>query len=118
LNTKIPKIERYHFGTIMIDGKSYHQDVIIYPEGIYHNWWRKEGHKLYFPDLSPIQNIPLDVLIVGTGAFGMMVVPEDVQIKIKKIIKELKILKTGDAVKIYNKLRNTERVAAALHLTC
>ncbi len=118
MNTKPPEIEKYHFGTIVIDGTSYHQDVIIYPEGVYHPWWRKEGHRLFIPDLSPIQDVPLDTLIIGTGAFGMMKISEEVQNEIKKNVKELRILKTGEAVKLYNKIREQKRVSAALHLTC
>ena len=118
MNTKAPEIKKYHFGTIVIDGISYHQDVIIYPGGVYHPWWRKEGHRLFMQDLSPIQNITLDILIIGIGAFGMMKVSEDVQNEIKKNIKELKILKTGEAVKLYNELKEKKKVSAALHLTC
>jgi len=118
LNTNPPKIERYNFGTIVIDGVSYHKDVIIYPDGVYHPWWRKEGHRLYIPDLSPIQNIPLDILIIGTGAFGMMKVSKDVEDEIKKMVDEIRILKTGEAVKLYNEFRGQQRVSVALHLTC
>ncbi len=118
MNTEPPKIEKYNFGTIVIDGISYHQDIIIYPEGVYHPWWRKEGHKLFMQDISPIQDIQLNVLIIGTGAFGMMKVPENVQNEIKKMVKELKILKTGEAIKLYNKIKDQQRVSAALHLTC
>jgi len=118
LNTEPPKIEKYNFGTIVIDGISYYKDIIIYPEGVYHPWWRKEGHKLFMPDLSPIQNIQLNVLIIGTGAFGMMNVSGNIQNEIKKMVGELRILKTGKAIKLYNELREQKRVSAALHLTC
>jgi len=39
-------IEHYSFGRIVIDGKEYTKDLIIYPDKIRANWWRKEGHKL------------------------------------------------------------------------
>jgi hypothetical protein len=37
-------IDKYSFGSITIDGRTYDTDVIIYPERIDDRWWRKEGH--------------------------------------------------------------------------
>jgi hypothetical protein len=41
-----PKIESYRFGEIVIDGRRYSNDVIIYPDRVDGKWWREEGHSL------------------------------------------------------------------------
>ena len=41
-----PRIDSCRFGGITIDGEVYTRDVIIRPEGVTANWWRKDGHGL------------------------------------------------------------------------
>jgi hypothetical protein len=43
---EIKMIESYKFGEIIITGKKYDSDLIIYPDHIDSSWWRKEGHLL------------------------------------------------------------------------
>ena len=47
----IPKIESYRFGQIVIDGESYSNDVIIFPDHVKQNWRRNSGHNLVTDDL-------------------------------------------------------------------
>ncbi|RLI30667.1 hypothetical protein DRO48_02760, partial [Candidatus Bathyarchaeota archaeon] len=47
-----PTIEAYGFGYIVVDGKRYTSDVIIFPDRVMDGWWRKEGHRLYVDDLK------------------------------------------------------------------
>lgn len=115
-----PKIESYHFGSIRIDGKTYNSDVIITPDKIIDGWWRKEGHSLHIEDIKEvlIRTKP-EVLIVGTGAMGILKIREET----KKFIEDLGITliaqRTGKAWKKYNELiQSGKRVVAALHLTC
>lgn len=112
------KIEHYSFGRITIDGKNYTSDVVIYSDRVDSSWWRKEGHRLQIEDLKDIIEAEPEVLIVGTGAYGVMVVPtETVEFLKKKGIK-LMADKTMSACDTFNKISGTGRVIAALHLTC
>ncbi|UCE13999.1 MAG: Mth938-like domain-containing protein [Candidatus Heimdallarchaeota archaeon] len=112
-------IEKYSFGLIQISGKEFSNDVIIFPEEVIPNWWRKEGHNLHMEDLQEVIARKPDTLIVGKGYNGIMKVP-------KSLIQELEdkgittlAKKSNEAVKEYNKLlKEGKRVAAALHLTC
>ncbi|MFX1518324.1 MAG: Mth938-like domain-containing protein [Promethearchaeota archaeon] len=112
------KITDYKFGEIIIDGKKFTQDVIIYPDRVDADWWRKEGHKLAIEDLKEVLNNPPKTLIVGTGANGVMKVPSDVihQLESKGI--HVIVEKTDHACMKYNELEKTDKVVAALHLTC
>jgi len=60
-----------------------------------------------------------EYIIIGTGANGVMPVPEDISNFIKE--KGIKIIveKTGEACQIYNALlKESKKVAAFLHNTC
>ena len=112
-------IESYRFGKIVINGKSYSSDVIIIGENIKADWWRKEGHRLHVEDLKEIIREDIDVLVIGTGYFGLMKVPEDVKRFLSEKGIEIIVQKTAEACKTFNKLNSSgKKVAAALHLTC
>jgi hypothetical protein len=72
-----PTIEHYAFGTITINARTYRSDVIILPDRIVPDWWRKDGHSLALEDLAEVLADPPETLIVGTGASGAMAVPEE-----------------------------------------
>ncbi|MBU7045867.1 MAG: hypothetical protein HXS54_05470 [Theionarchaea archaeon] len=108
-------IEDYSFGRIIINGKVYTEDIIIHGNTIL-NWWRIQGHSLSPEDITAIVEELPETLVVGTGAYGRMKIPE----KTVKFIEDLNISliaeKTGKAVDIFNTIE--EKKAAALHLTC
>ena len=112
------KIDSYSFGTISIDGKRYTSDVIMYPDRVDSSWWRKEGHLLQIADIQDVVDTKPDVLIIGTGAMGVMVVPEETLEYIRSKGIEVRVDLTGKAVDIVNSLQDKKTVAAALHLTC
>ncbi len=112
------KIEHYSFGKIVIDGKTYTSDVIIYPGRVDGSWWRKEGHYLQAVDLASVFDAKPDVLIVGTGFSGVMTVPEETIGFVKSKGIEIRVERTGKAVELYNGMGQGRTVIAALHLTC
>jgi len=110
-------IDAYHFGEIVIDGKSYLHDVSCHPKGIQANWFRREGHGLALGDIGALLDRNCKTLIVGTGASGMMhVLPEVVDLCHKAGI-ELITHATAEAVKHYNSADPATTVGA-FHLTC
>jgi hypothetical protein len=112
------KIEHYSFGKITIDGKTYTSDVIIYPGRVNSSWWRKEGHNLQVVDLSDVINAKPEVLIVGTGASGLMNVPKETISHLESRGIKVHVAPTEKAVELFNKLQKDKLVIAALHLTC
>ena len=83
------KIEAYSFGTITIDGKTYHKDIILFPDSVRPNWRRKEGHSLLIEDLQEVIEYRPEILIVGTGAYGVLQVPAVTKKALKKLDIEL-----------------------------
>jgi hypothetical protein len=111
-------ITSYGFGRVDIDGKAYTSDVIVYPERTTDGWWREKGHELSLMDIGEILEYGPQLLIVGTGKFGMMKVPKGVASSIRAAGIDLIVAPTPRAVRLYNGLPPGKRVVAALHLTC
>jgi hypothetical protein len=112
-------IESYTFGKIVIDGHCYERDVILTRDQVWDGWWREEGHRLSIVDLERAFEMDPEVLIVGTGAFGLMRVPDETRREIEGRGIELHVLRTGKAFELYNRFESDGRKAvAALHLSC
>ena len=110
------KVDGYSFGEIVIDGKPYHHDVIIYQEKIL-DWWRSESHRVSVNDADKIIQLKPKTIIFGLGESGCMVIPQETQEYLKQQQVELISLRTGEAYQKYNEMAE-QNVAAALHLTC
>ena len=112
-------IEDYRFGNIKIDGKDYTSDVKIINGKVKPNWWRKEGHNLFPEDIQDILEAKPEVLVVGTGAYGVMKISSQVRKLLEQEKIELIEAKTDKSCQIYNQLLQTgKKVAFAAHLTC
>lgn len=111
-------IEHYSFGRIVVNGKTYTQDLIIFPDRINSSWWRKEGHLLQLEDLQEVIKEKPELLIIGTGYYGVMKVPEELLSILRAKGIEVIIKKTAEAVEVYNKNCLEKKTVACLHLTC
>lgn len=98
-------------------GERHTRDVIILPQRVVGNWWRKDGHSLVLEDLEGVLDELPRRLVIGKGAYGRMKPdPETIQQLEKRGI-TVEVLDTGDAVARYLEL-DPAGAAAALHLTC
>lgn len=111
-------ISDYGFGRIVIDGKTYTSDVIVYPDKVDPSWWRKEGHLLQEVDLSAVLGADPDIVIIGTGNMGVMKVPERTVSFLKAKGIKVFIEKTAKAVRIFNEESKKGKTVGAFHLTC
>ena len=107
------------FGVIVIEGKQYTSDLIIYPDGhIEDSWYRRKGHGLSLDDISKLVESKPEVIIAGTGVSGLMKPEPGLdKLLLKKGIRFI-AQPNQKAMKIYNELSSTKRVGACFHLTC
>ncbi len=110
------KIDNYSFGKVVIDEKTYTKDVIVFQDSVKENWHRKEGHLATAEDLKDVWAKKPDKLIIGTGAFGVIMVDKSAREKAKELGIELIIDKTAKACFKFNKEKGN--VVLAIHLTC
>jgi hypothetical protein len=113
----MPKIDEYDFGRIVVDGVEQRQDVILLPGRVVPNWWRQDGHSLVLDDLAAVLDELPERLIVGTGAHGRLTPDPGALERLRERGIEVEALPTGEAVRRYGTL-DSDRTAAALHLTC
>lgn len=111
-------IDSYSFGKMVIDGEAYTSDLIIYPDRVDASWWRKEGHYLQKADLAGIVESGPQVLVIGTGNMGVMHVPQATISYLQSKGIEVRVEKSGEAVKVFNELAGKRKVVGAFHLTC
>jgi hypothetical protein len=112
------KIDSYRFGQIEIEGQTYRSDLIIYPDRIDSNWWRKEGHSLHIEDLSAVVEARPRLLLVGTGRWGMMRIPQEIRDFLASLDIVLVAEDTEKACETFNRIAGENQVVFALHLTC
>ena len=111
-------IEHYSFGRLTYKGQTYSSDLIILPQKTIHPWWRQSGHKLVIADIEPVWAEEPEVLVIGTGFFGLMKVAPEVIEKASELKIQLVMAKTGQAVKTFNSFLGHRKLAGAFHLTC
>ncbi len=115
---RYPQIQSYRFGHMVVDGEQHTQDLILLPERVATNWWRKTGHQLDVEDLDQVLHAAPEILVVGTGAHALMIVPQETRQAVEAAGIELRVARTGEAWQTYNDLRERRRTAGAFHLTC
>jgi len=112
-------VEAYSFGRIVIDGREFTADVIVFPDGrVEDSWWRKEGHVLAISDITRLVRSRPRLIIAGTGADGIMTPEDELESQLADLHIAFRALPTAEAVSLYNREWSKGDVGACFHLTC
>ena len=111
-------IDSYRFGRIVVNGKHHTSDLIVFPDKVKDNWWRRTSHQLRLDELSEVIAEKPEVLVVGTGYNGCLIVEKGTIEFLESTGIELYAAPTKEACRKYNELTETKSVVAALHLSC
>ena len=112
------RIGSYKFVSIVIDGRQYNSDVVIFAGRIKEDWRRKTGHTLHIDDISEAISEKPEILILGTGIFGRVKVPQELAKTVAQSGIKLIARPTKEACKLYNRYYGKKKAIAVLHLTC
>jgi hypothetical protein len=115
------KIDSYRFGEIVIDGIRHTKDLKIIRGKTLENWWRSQGHTLQLSDILDVVAAKPGILIIGTGAYGRMVLSSGLSKELESRGIRIEALSTESAIQRFNELASQlghEDVAFAVHLTC
>lgn len=120
---RMVKIDGMGFGWIMVDGKKYRHDVVIFPSG---RVKRRKGGFLMFGSHSFKQKEfeelcveKADIIVVGTGTNGVAKISEEAEEYLKKSKVKLIVLPSLEATKKFNELiEDKKKVGAIIHVTC
>ncbi|MBV8734975.1 MAG: hypothetical protein JO321_01835 [Solirubrobacterales bacterium] len=111
------RLTHYSFGRLSVDGSEQRRDVIVLPDRVVTDWWRREGHSLVLEDVQDVLEELPERLIVGVGAYGRLRPDRAAIEELERRGVAVECLPTQDAVRRYGEL-DERRTAAALHLTC
>ena len=112
-------IDTCSFGSIVVNGKKYTSDLIIYPGGhVTDSWIREKGHRLSRHDIGNLIESGAEIIIAGTGINGLVRPEKDLEDLLSQ--KGIKFIPAPnrEAVERYNELSSKMRVGACFHLTC
>ena len=112
-------IDACSFGLIVINGKKYTSDLVVYPDGhVVDSWYRRSGHRLSSDDILELIESEPKVIIAGTGVSGL-VKPEK---ELEKLLhqKGIKFVPAPnhEAMNLYNEMSSKKQVGACFHLAC
>jgi len=113
------RLSGYRFGEVTVGEERHTKDLLVFQGRVRAPWIRREGHRLTVEDLAALLEERPEVIVVGTGAWGRLVVASAVVRSLSERGSEILVLDTAKAVEAYNaRIERGERVAACLHLTC
>jgi hypothetical protein len=119
----VAKIDEFTFGSIVIEGKKYHRDILIFADGTVKK--RKGGflmfgsYKIKRQELEELSQGQPETIIVGTGTNGAARIAPEAEGWAKEKDLSLLVQPSGDAVAKLNELaEQKKRVAALIHITC
>ncbi len=102
-----------------VEGTEYTADLIIFPDRIRFNWWRRQGHNLAIEDLNDVLGFKPEVLVIGKGASGLMEIPLSTKKTLQEEGIEVIAKNTGQAWGLFNEqIEKGRKVVGAFHLTC
>jgi hypothetical protein len=111
------RLEDYSFGHLTVDGEEHTRDLIVLPDRVVSDWWRREGHSLAMEDLEEVLDELPDRLVLGVGAQSQLRPDPAVIEQLERRGVHVECLPTDKAVLRYGEL-DERSTAAALHLTC
>jgi hypothetical protein len=119
----VAKIDELTFGSIVIEGKKYRRDILIFADGTVKK--RKGGflmfgsHKIKKQELEELSQSQPETIIVGTGTDGAAHIAPEVENWAKEKNLSLLVQPSYDAVARLNELAEQKtKVAALIHITC
>lgn len=117
------RIDSFSFGTIVIGGNTYKEDVLLFPDGTVKKrqvgWFKMDSHTLKRQEQEQLVRERPEVIILGTGAEEKLRVPFEAERYIAEAKIEFIGLPSPEAVAKINQLVDAgKRVAALIHITC
>jgi hypothetical protein len=119
---KSPKIVNLLWGKIEVEGFNTFKDVKLFPGGCREWNWQETGTShspgIQFSDVQELLDNDAKVVILSRGVLGRLKVQKEVVEKLESNGFTVHILKTKEAIKLYNDLSKSEPVGALIHTTC
>ena len=117
------KIDKFSFGSIVIDGKKYRKDALIFADGTVK---KRKGaflmfgsHNIKKEEIEELVQAEPEMIIVGTGTDGKANLAPGIEDWAKERNLNLIVQPSHEAVAKLNELaEQKKKVAALIHITC
>lgn len=117
-----PRITKLAWGKIEIDGNKVFKDVKLFPGGCREWNWQETGTNhspgIQYSDIQELLDNSVKVVILSKGVLGRLKVQKGVVEMLKSAGIKVYVLKTREAVKLYNELSKSKKAGALIHTTC
>jgi hypothetical protein len=117
-----PRITGFSWGRLAVDGDRSFKDAKVYPGGAREWNWRETGTR-HDPGIQPADVEELlahgaDVVVLSKGVMERLrICPETLKmLKNRGVVAH--VLRTEEAVRLYNELRRKHRIGGLFHSTC
>ena len=112
-------ITEFSFGKIVVNGKTYTNDIKIVDGQVISEWWRKRGHRVEVEDIADVLEAKPEVVVIGKGSPGLMKTSASLREKLAIHHIELIEKKTSKAIEVFNKIfQDGRKIAAGFHISC
>ena len=115
--SKGPAITSYSFGKMIVDGKTYTNELQVFPTGVVKKWSPQDPHYILPSDIEEIVKSGIDTIIIGTGDSGNAGVPEKTLNFLKSKSITIHVLNTHKAMELFNSSLK-DKLGAVFHLNC
>lgn len=110
-------IEEFSFGMFRIAGKTYYDDIKIINNKV-KSWQNRRGLEITLDNIKELVDSQPEILIIGSGASGLLKVPDEVKMNIMSHRIKLIVQKTTEAVATFNNaVKEGRKVAAIMKAT-
>ena len=122
VQTKSPPVTRLSWGRVEIEGGRRFKDVKLYPGGCREWNWNETGTG-HTPGIQPadvmelLEHGSLEV-VLSRGVLGRLMIHPDTLSLLEDRKIEVHVLRTKEAVRLYNELCQTQPVGGLIHSTC
>lgn len=112
-------IDSYSYGKISVDGVKYSGDIVVLPDRVKTDWFRRKAHELAVKDITEILREKPDLFVVGIGMELHLKILEETQKWLEEQGLSHVAARTDEAVEIFNKsVKEGKRVVGAFHVFC
>lgn len=120
--SRTPEITDLSWGRLEIDGGRSFKDAKLYPGGAREWDWRETGTS-HTPGIQPADVEELlehgaATIVLARGVWGRLQVRPETLARLAQAGATVHVLKTKEAVRLFNELRDHEPVGGLFHTTC
>jgi len=120
---EMTRVDSFWFGSIVINGRKYGCDVLIFPDGTVRKrrdgFWKFGSHAIKRIDIEELVRVKPEVLVVGTGTNGRARLTSEAEAYARAANISFTSAPSSEAIQQLNQfIDQGKQVAALIHITC